>query len=33
MTENRQDIKYFQILPTPTEGAKKNIVIGEIFSM
>ena len=33
MIENKQDIKYIQIVPAPTEGATKNIGIGEIYSM
>ena len=33
MIENKQDIKYIQILPVPTEGATKDIGIGEIYSM
>ena len=33
MIENKQDIKYIQILPAPKEGATKNIGIGGNFSM
>ena len=33
MIENKQDIKYTQILPASTEGATKNIGKGEIYSM
>ena len=33
MIENNQGIKYIQKLPAPTEGATKNIGIGEIYSM
>ena len=33
MIENKQDIKHFQILPAPTEGGRKYIGIGEIYSM
>ena len=32
MIENKQDKKYIQILLAPTEGATKNIGIGEIYS-
>ena len=33
MIENKQDIKFIQILPAPTEGATENIGMGEIYSM
>ena len=33
MIENKQDIKFIQILPAPTEGATRNIGMGEIYSM
>ena len=31
--EERWDIRYIQILPAPTEGAKENIGEREIYSM
>ena len=33
MIENKQDIKFTQILPAPTEDATKNIGMSEIYSM
>ena len=33
MIEKKEDGKYIKILPAPTEGATKNIGIGEIYSM
>ena len=33
MIEKKKDRKYIKILPTPTEGATKNIGIGEIYSL
>ena len=33
MINSKQDIKYIQILPAPTENAMKNFGIDEIHSM